>query len=158
MVGLFLLKLLQLFQHRFLLRHLTARCRKLLLIQHHVDILADIFQCGDVRLQGFQLGVQLCAAGLQRRKFGIQCRKIYRCAAVQLHQGADSFVEGVQLLLVLGGISVLGQLEVLLNKGIMDGLQLGMNGGSILDLSVGISPWSRRDWKLPPGFMAATKS
>ena len=28
----------------------AARCGKLLLIQHHVDILADIFQCGDVRL------------------------------------------------------------------------------------------------------------
>lgn len=23
---------------------------------------------------------------------------------------------------------------------------------------LGISPWSRRDWKLPPGFMAATKA
>ena len=99
------------------------------------DILADIFQGRDVRLQGFQFGTQLCAAGLQRRKFGIQCRKIYRCAAVQLHQGANSFVECVQFLLVLGGISVLGQLEVLLDKDIMDGLQLGMDGGSILDLS-----------------------
>ena len=97
-------------------------------------ILADIFQCGDVRLQGFQLGAQLCAAGLQRRKFGIQCRKIHRCAAVQLHQGADSFIKGVQLLFVLGGVSVLGQLEVLLDKGIMDGLQLGMDSGSVFDL------------------------
>ena len=40
----------QLFQHRFLLRGLAARCGKLLFIQHHVDIFADIFQCGDVRL------------------------------------------------------------------------------------------------------------
>ena len=85
-VGLFLLKLLQLFQHRFLLRGLAARCGKLLLIQHHVDILADIFQGRDIRLQGFQFGTQFCAAGLQRRKFGIQCRKIYRCAAVQFHR------------------------------------------------------------------------
>ena len=121
-VGLFLLKLLQLFQHRFLLRGLAARCGKLLLIQHHVNILADIFQGRDVRLQGFQLGAQLCAARLQRRKFGIQCRKIHRCTAVQLHQGADSFIEGVQFLFVLGGVSVLGQLEVLLDKGVMDGL------------------------------------
>ena len=128
--------LLPAFQYRFLLRGLAARCGKLLLIQHHVDILADIFQCGDVRLQGFQLGVQLCAAGLQRRKFGIQCRKIHRCAAVQLHQGADSFVKRVQFILVLGSVSVLGQLEVLLDKGIMDGLQLGMGGGSILDLAI----------------------
>ena len=80
------------------------------------------------------MGAQLCAAGLQRRKFGIQCRKIHRCAAVQLHQGADGFIKGVQFLLVLGGVSVLGQLEVLLNKGIMDWLQLGMDGGSVLDL------------------------
>ena len=36
---------------------------------------------------------------------------------------------------VLGGISVLGQLEVLLDKNVMDGLQLGMDGGSVLDLS-----------------------
>ena len=36
--------------------------------------------------------------------------KIHRCAAVQLHQGADSFIEGVQFLLVLGSVSVLGQL------------------------------------------------
>ena len=64
----------------------------------------------------------------------IQCRKIYRCAAVQFHQSADSFIKGVQLLFVLGGISVLGQLEVLLDKGVVDGLQLGMGGGSILDL------------------------
>ena len=35
---------------------------------------------------------------------------------------------------MLGGISVLGQLEVLLDKGVVDGLQLGMGGGSILDL------------------------
>ena len=28
----------------------------------------------------------------------------------------------------------LGQLEVLLDKGVMDGLQLGMDGGSVLDL------------------------
>ena len=69
-----------------------------------------------------------------RRKFGIQCRKIHRCAAVQLHQGADSFVKRVQFLLVLGGISVLGQLEVFLDKGIMNGLQLGMDGSSVLDL------------------------
>ena len=135
MVGLFLLKLLQLFQHRFLLRGLAARCGKLLLIQHHVDILADTFQSGDVRLQGFQLGAQLCAAGLQRRKFGIQCRKIYRCAAVQLHQGADGFVECVQFVLVLGGVSVLGQLKVFLNKGVVDGFQLGMDGSGVLDLS-----------------------
>lgn len=60
-VGLFLLKLLQLFQHRFLLRGLAARYRKLLLIQHHVDILADIFQGRNVRLQGFQFGTQFCA-------------------------------------------------------------------------------------------------
>ena len=100
----------------------------------NTNILADIFQCGDIRLQGFQLGAQLCAAGLQRRKFGIQCRKIHRCAAVQLHQGADSFIEGVQFLFVLGGISVLGQLKVFLNKGVVDGLQLGMDGGSVLDL------------------------
>ena len=46
--------------------------------------------------------------GLQRRKFGIQCRKIHRCAAVQLHQSADSFIEGVQFVLVLGSVSVLG--------------------------------------------------
>ena len=71
MVGLFLLKLLQLFQHRFFFRGLAVRCGKLLLIQHHVDILADIFQGGDIRLQGFQFGTQFCAAGLQRRKFGI---------------------------------------------------------------------------------------
>ena len=71
---------------------------------------------------------------MQRRKFGIQCRKIHSRTAVQLHQGADSFIKGVQLILVLGGISVLGQLEVLLDKGIVDGLQLGMGGGSILDL------------------------
>ena len=58
--------------------------------------------------------------------------KIYRCAAVQFHQSADSFIKGVQLLFVLGGISVLGQLEVLLDKGVVDGLQLGMGGGSIL--------------------------
>ena len=30
--------------------------------------------------------------------------------------------------------AILGQLEVLLDKGIMDGLQLGMDGGSVLDL------------------------
>ena len=48
--GLRRLGFFQLFQHRFLLRGLAARCGKLLLIQHHVDILADIFQCGDVRL------------------------------------------------------------------------------------------------------------
>ena len=65
----------------------------------------------------------------------IQCRKIHRCAAVQLHQGADGFIKGVQFLFVLSSVGVLGQLEVLLHKGIMDGLQLGMNGGSILDLS-----------------------
>ena len=76
----------------------------------------------------------VCAAGLQRRKFGIQCRKIHRCAAVQFHQSADSFIKGVQLLFVLGGISVLGQLEVLLYKGIVDGLQLGMDGSGVLDL------------------------
>ena len=35
---------------------------------------------------------------------------------------------------MLGGISVLGQLEVLLDKDVMDGLQLGMDGGSVLDL------------------------
>ena len=35
---------------------------------------------------------------------------------------------------MLGSISVLGQLEVLLDKNVMDGLQLGMDGGSILDL------------------------
>ena len=35
---------------------------------------------------------------------------------------------------MLGGISVLGQLEVLLDKGVVDGLQLGMGGGSVLDL------------------------
>mgnify|MGYP006983003302 CR=1 FL=1 len=50
------------------LRGLAARCGKLLLIQHHVDILADIFQGRDIRLQGFQFGTQFCAAGLQRRK------------------------------------------------------------------------------------------
>ena len=88
-VGLFLLKLLQLFQHRFLFRGLTARCGKLLLIQHHVGILADIFQCRDVRLQGFQLGAQLCAAGLQRRKFGIQCRKIHRCRSEERRVGKE---------------------------------------------------------------------
>ena len=48
--GLRRLGFFQLFQHRFLLRGLAARCGKLLLIQHHIDILADIFQCGDVRL------------------------------------------------------------------------------------------------------------
>ena len=80
------------------------------------------------------MGAQLCAAGLQRRKFGIQYRKIHRCAAVQLHQGADSFVERVQFLLVLGGVSVLGQLEVLLHKSVMDGFLLGMGGSSVLDL------------------------
>ena len=69
-----------------------------------------------------------------RALFSIQCRKIHRCAAVQLHQGTDGFVECVQFVLVLGSVSVLGQLEVLLDKGIMDGLQLGMGGGSILDL------------------------
>ena len=47
MVGLFLLKLLQLFQHRFLFRGLAARCEKLLLVQHHINILADTFQIGD---------------------------------------------------------------------------------------------------------------
>ena len=133
MVGLFLLKLLQLFQHRFLLRHLTARCRKLLLIQHHVDILADIFQCGDA---GCKVSSWVCSSAL------LDCSaenrhpmpKNPRCAAVQLHQGADSFIKGVKFLLVLGGISVLGQLEVLLDKGVMDGLQLGMDGGSVLDL------------------------
>ena len=36
---------------------LAARCGKLLLIQHHVNILADIFQGRDVRLQGFQLSL-----------------------------------------------------------------------------------------------------
>ena len=66
-VGLFLLKLLQLFQHRFLFRGLAARCRKLLLIQHHVDILADIFQCRDVRLQGFQW--VMCAGYAKRLSF-----------------------------------------------------------------------------------------
>ena len=81
------------------------------------------------------MSAQLCAAGLQRRKFGIQCRNIHRGAAVQLHQGADGFIEGVQFLLVLGGISVLGQLKVFLHKGIVDRFQLGMDGGSILDLS-----------------------
>ena len=80
------------------------------------------------------MSAQFCAAGLQRRKFGIQCRKIHGCAAVQIHQGADSFIEGVQFFLVLGGVSVLGQLEVLLDKGIVDGLQLGMDGGGVLDL------------------------
>jgi len=35
---------------------------------------------------------------------------------------------------VLGGVSVLGQLEVFLDKGVMDGLQLGMDGSSVLDL------------------------
>ena len=35
---------------------------------------------------------------------------------------------------MLGSISVLGQLEVLLHKGIVDGLQLGMDGSSVLDL------------------------
>ena len=35
---------------------------------------------------------------------------------------------------MLGGISVLGQLEVLLNKGIMDRFQLDMDGGGVLDL------------------------
>ena len=35
---------------------------------------------------------------------------------------------------MLGGISVLGQLEVFLDKGIMNGLQLGMDGSSVLDL------------------------
>ena len=30
--------------------------------------------------------------------------------------------------------------------------------GYISMVVLGISPWSRRDWKLPPGFMAATKS
>ena len=64
----------------------------------------------------------------------IQCRKVHRCAAVQLHQGADGSVECVQLVLVLGGVSVLGQPEVLLYKGIVDGLQLGMDGGSIFYL------------------------
>ena len=78
--------------------------------------------------------MQLCAAGLQRRKFGIQCRKIHRCATVQLHQGADGFIKGVQFLFVLSSVGVLGQLEVLLHKGIMNGLQLGMDGSSILDL------------------------
>ena len=82
----------------------------------------------------FPVGAQLCAAGLQRRKFGSQCRKIHRCAAVQLHQGADSFIKGVQFLFVLGGISVLGQLKVLLHKGIMDRFQFGMDGGGVLDL------------------------
>ena len=43
---------------------------------------------------------------------------IHRCAAIQLHQSADSFIKGVQFLFVLGGVSVLGQLEVLLDKGI----------------------------------------
>ena len=42
---------------------------------------------------------------------------IHRCAAIQLHQSADSFIKGVQFLFVLGGVSVLGQLEVLLDKG-----------------------------------------
>ena len=35
---------------------------------------------------------------------------------------------------MLDSVSVLGQLEVLLHKGIVDRLQLGMDGGSILDL------------------------
>ena len=35
---------------------------------------------------------------------------------------------------VLGSVSVLGQLEILLHKGVMDGFQLGMDGGSVLDL------------------------
>ena len=59
---------------------------------------------------------------------------VLRCVAVQLHQGADSFIKGVQLLFVLGGISVLGQLEVLLYKGVVDRFQLGMDGSSVLDL------------------------
>ena len=42
---------------------------------------------------------------------------IHHCAAIQLHQSADSFIKGVQFLFVLGGVSVLGQLEVLLDKG-----------------------------------------
>ena len=93
------------------------------------------FQGRDVRFQGFQFGTQFCAARLQRRKFGIQCRKVHRCAAVQLHQGADGFVECVQFVLVLGGVSVLGQLKVFLNKGVVDGFQLGMDGSDVLDLS-----------------------
>ena len=35
---------------------------------------------------------------------------------------------------MLGGISVLGQLEVLLDKGVVDRFQLGMDGSSVLDL------------------------
>ena len=35
---------------------------------------------------------------------------------------------------MLGGISVLGQLEVLLHKSVMDGFLLGMGGGSVPNL------------------------
>ena len=42
--------------------------------------------------------------------------------------------QSIQFILVLGCISVFGQLEVFLDKGVVDGLQLGMNGSSIFYL------------------------
>ena len=36
---------------------------------------------------------------------------------------------------MLDSISVLGQLKVFLNKGVVDGFQLGMDGSGVLDLS-----------------------
>ena len=55
MVGLFLLKLLQLFQHRFLLRGLTARCGKLLLIQHHEAGLKKLPKAKDLSIEYAEL-------------------------------------------------------------------------------------------------------
>ena len=69
---------MQLLQHRFFLRGLAVRCGKLLLIQHHVDILADIFQRGQVGLQGFKLAAQLGKAG---RKVWIGAADTFRAAA-----------------------------------------------------------------------------
>ena len=135
MVGLFLLKLLQLFQHRFLLRGLAARCGKLLLIQHQVDILADIFQCG--QMSGCKVSSWVRSSALLDCSAENSASNAEKSTAVlpfSFIRVRTALLKASSSSLCWAGIGILCQLEVLLYKGIVDGLQLGMDGGSVLDL------------------------
>ena len=60
--------------------------------------------------------------------------EIFHAPRSEFPDSADSFIEVVQFLFVLGGIGILGEFEVLLYKGIVNGFQLGMDSSSVFDL------------------------
>ena len=80
--------------------------------------------------------------------------------SLKIYESAEDYLEKILMLTERNGevrsIDIATEMGV--TKPSVSIAMKNLRQAGYISMDLGISPWSRRDWKLPPGFMAATKS